>query len=382
MSAEFDFDHPPDRRGTDSRKWARYAGRDVLPLWVADMDFASPPCVIEALHARVDHGVFGYGDPPASLTEAVVAALAQDFRWDVRPEWLVWLPGLVPGLNAACRAVGDGGDEVLTAVPIYPPFLTAPPFSGRACIRVPLALSSDRWHWDLEALRAAVTPRARLLMLCNPHNPVGRAWSREELLAVARIAEERDLLVCSDEIHADLILAPGRRHIPFAGLDPALAERTITLMAPSKTYNIPGLGCSFAIVSNAGLRRRLRHALRGIVPDVNVLGYAAAEAAYRHGGGWRRALLEYLRGNAALVHEEISAIPGLSMTPVEATYLAWVDARGLGHADPHAHFERAGVGLSRGEDFGAPGYVRLNFGCSRALLREALSRIRRAAAGS
>jgi cystathionine beta-lyase len=334
------------------------------------------------LHARVDHGVFGYGDPPASLTEAVVAALAQDFRWDVRPEWLVWLPGLVPGLNAACRAVGDGGDEVLTAVPIYPPFLTAPPFSGRACIRVPLALSGDRWHWDPEALRAAVTPRTRLLMLCNPHNPVGRAWSREELLAVARIAEERDLLVCSDEIHADLILAPGRRHIPFAGLDPALAERTITLMAPSKTYNIPGLGCSFAIVSNAGLRRRLRHALRGIVPDVNVLGYAAAEAAYRHGGAWRRALLEYLRGNAALVHEEISAIPGLSMTPVEATYLAWVDARGLGHADPHAHFERAGVGLSRGEDFGAPGYVRLNFGCSRALLREALSRIRRAAAGS
>jgi len=382
MSAEFDFDHPPDRRGTDSRKWARYAGRDVLPLWVADMDFASPPCVIEALHARVDHGVFGYGDPPASLSEAVIGALADDFQWEVRPEWLVWLPGLVPGLNAACRAVGAGGDEVLTAVPIYPPFLTAPLFSDRACIRVPLALSGDRWHWDTDALRAAVTPRARLLMLCNPHNPVGRAWSREELLAVARIAEERDLVVCSDEIHADLILAPGRRHVPFASLDPALAERTITLMAPSKTYNIPGLGCSFAIVSNAGLRRRLRHTLRGIVPDVNVLGFAAAEAAYRHGGTWRRALREYLRGNAALVHEEINDTPGLSMTPVEATYLAWVDARGLGRADPHAHFERAGVGLSRGEDFGAPGYVRLNFGCSRALLREALSRIRRAAAGS
>ncbi len=378
MSAEFDFDHPPDRRGTDSRKWARYAGRDVLPLWVADMDFASPACVIEALHARADHGVFGYGDPPASLTEAVIAALAEDFRWDVRPEWLVWLPGLVPGLNAACRAVGESGDAVLTAVPIYPPFLTAPLYSDRGCIRVPLALSGDRWQWDPDALRAAVTPRTRLLMLSNPHNPVGRAWSRVELLAVAGIAEERGLVVCSDEIHADLILAPGRRHIPFATLDPALAERTITLMAPSKTYNIPGLGCSFAIVSNAALRRRVRHALRGIVPDVNVLGYAAAEAAYRHGGAWRRALVEYLRANAALVHAAINATPGLSMAPVEATYLAWVDARGLGHADPHAHFERAGVGLSRGEDFGAPGFVRINFGCSRTLLREALSRIRRA----
>lgn len=378
MSAEFDFDHPPDRRGTDSRKWARYAGRDVLPLWVADMDFASPACVIEALHTRVDHGVFGYADPPASLTEAVIAALADNFQWDVRPEWLLWLPGLVPGLNAACRAVGEGGDEVLTAVPIYPPFLSAPLYSDRGCIRVPLALTGDRWHWDPDALRAAVTPRARLLMLCNPHNPVGRVWSRAELLAVAGIAEECNLVVCSDEIHADLILAPDRRHVPFATLDPALAERTITLMAPSKTYNIPGLGCSFAIVSNAALRRRLRHVLRGIVPDVNVLGYAAAEAAYRHGGAWRRALVEYLRANAALVHAAINDTPGLSMAPAEATYLAWVDARGLGHADPHAHFDRAGVGLSRGAEFGAPGFVRLNFGCSRTLLREALSRIRRA----
>lgn len=382
MSAEFDFDHPPDRRGTDSRKWARYAGRDVLPLWVADMDFPSPPCVLEALHARVDHGVFGYGDPPASLIEAVIATLARDFRWDIRPEWLVWLPGLVPGLNAACRAVGEPGDAVVTAVPIYPPFLTAPLFSERACIRVPLALSGDRWHWDADALRAAVTPRARLLMLSNPHNPVGRAWSRDELLAVAAVAERHDLVVCSDEVHADLLLAPGRRHVPFASLDQEVAERTITLMAPSKTYNIPGLGCSFAIVSNAPLRRRLRHALRGIVPDVNVLGFAAAEAAYRHGGAWRRALLDYLCASASLVHDAINDTPGLSMTPVEATYLAWVDARGLGRADPHAHFERAGVGLSRGEDFGAPGFVRLNFGSPRALLREALSRIRRAAAAS
>jgi cystathionine beta-lyase len=382
MSAEFDFDNPPDRRGTDSRKWARYAGRDVLPLWVADMDFAAPPCVLEALHARVDHAVFGYGDPPASLTEAVIAALAEDFQWDVRPEWLVWLPGLVPGLNAACRAVGESGDAVLTAVPIYPPFLTAPLFSQRTCIRLPLALTGQHWRWNFDALRAAVTPRTRLLMLCSPHNPVGRAWSREELLALARIAEEHDLVVCSDEIHADLMLVPDRRHIPFASLGAGLAERTITLMAPSKTYNIPGLGCSFAVVANPALRRRLRHALRGIVPDVNVLGFAAAEAAYRHGGSWRRALLAYLRGNAALVHDAINDTPGLSMAPVEATYLAWVDARGLGHADPHALFERAGVGLSRGDDFGAPGFVRINFGCSRALLREALSRIRRAAAGS
>lgn len=374
----FDFDTPPDRRGSDSIKWAKYAGRDVLPMWVADMDFAAPPCVIDAVRARVDHRVFGYGVVPASLTEAVIAAFARDYQWSIEPDWLVWLPGLVVGLNAVCRAVGERGDAVMTATPVYPPFLSAPLFAERECLRVPLHCHAGTWQWDLDGAQAALTPRTRLLMLCHPHNPVGRAWTPEELAALADFAERNDLVVCSDEIHADLILAGDRRHRPFASLGEPIAARTITLMAPSKTYNIPGLGCSLAIVPNPALRRQLRHALRGIVPDVNVLGLVAAEAAYRHGAPWREALVAYLRGNLNRLMEALESLPGLGVTRPEATYLAWIDARGTGQADPHAFFERAGLGLSNGADFGAPGFVRFNFGCPRQTLELAIARLQRA----
>lgn len=379
---EFDFDAPIERRGSDSSKWRRYAGRDVLPLWVADLDFAAPPAVIEALHRRVDHGVFGYGDPPESTVEAAVEALARDHGWRVGPGWLVWLPGLVTGLNVACRAVGALGDAVFTATPIYPPFLSAPRYSGRRLVAAALQRVGSRWEWDFERVDAALTPDTRLLLLCNPHNPVGRAFTREELLEIARIAERRDLVVCSDEIHAGLVLDPACAHLPFAALGGDIARRTITLIAPSKTYNIPGLGCALAVVSDPALRQRVREAMRGIVPHVNVLGYAAAEAAWRYGEPWRRALVDYLRGNAGRVVEAVGAMPGLRTTPVEATYLAWIDATALGIEDPAAHFEAAGVGLSSGADFGAPGFVRLNFGCTRATLDHALVRMAAAVAAA
>lgn len=371
----FDFDHPPDRRGSDSVKWGKYAGRDVLPMWVADMDFAAPPCVIEALRERVEHGVFGYGTPTMSLAGAVVEALQRDHGWSIDPDWLVWLPGLVSALNIVCRAVGDAGDEVLTATPVYPPFLSAPCYSGRRVTTVDLRRSDKRWTWDAGRLERAITPRSRLLMLCNPHNPVGRVFSREELTSIAQTAERHDLVICSDEIHCGLVLDKQLQHLPIAMLDNATAERTITLMAPSKTWNIPGLGCAFAVVANPRLRRQMLDAMHGIVPHANVLGLAATEAAYRHGDPWRRELLEYLRGNAECVERAIAAIPGLSTWPVEATCLAWIDARPLALRDPVRFFEDAGVGLSNGADFGAPGYVRLNFGCARSVLEVALRRI-------
>ena len=376
----FDFDHPPDRRGSDSVKWGRYGGRDVLPLWVADMDFAAPPAVLAALHGRVDHGVFGYGDAPASLVDAVVESLARDHAWRIDPQWIIWLPGLVTGLNVVCRAVGESGDAVLTATPVYPPFLSAPRFSGRDVITVDLVAVGNCWQWDLARLESAITPRTRLLMLCNPHNPVGRAFTRAELTAIAEIAERHDLVICSDEIHCGLVLDERAHHVPMATLDQGIADRCVTLMAPSKTWNIPGLGCSFAVVSNARLRRRLLEVMRGIVPHVNVLGFAATEAAYRDGSAWREALLAYLRSNARCVLGAISRMPGLSSWPVEATYLAWIDARGLGVDNPARFFEQAGVGLSDGADFGAPGFVRLNFGCCRSTLEEALARMGRAIA--
>ena len=365
------FDTPIDRRGSDSIKWSKYAGRDILPLWVADMDFAAPPAVLAALHRRIEHGVFGYGGPWPSLVESVLTHLETEYSWQIEPEWIIWLPGLVTGLNVACRAV-DG--EVLTATPIYPPFLSAPHFSGRKLNRAELACTDDSWHFDQNALKAALTADTRLFLLCHPHNPVGRCWSREELLDLAALAEENDLIVCSDEIHCGLILDAEKRHIPFASLSPAAAKRCITLMAPSKTFNIPGLGCAFAVISDAKLRHRFERAMHGIVPHVNVLGLAACEAAYRDSGDWHRELIETLRTNRDLVFAAVNREKGAKMKYVEATYLAWIDVRELGLDNPATHFEAHGLGLSDGADFGAPGWLRLNFGCPRSTLEEALKR--------
>ena len=373
----FDFDTVVDRRCTGSEKWDRY-GVDVIPLWVADMDFRSPPAVIAALQQRIEHGVFGYTHPTPGVTAAVLEHLERDFGWEVPAEWLVWLPGLVCGLNVLSRSVGAPGDEVITFTPIYPPFMSAPLLSQRSLVKVPLRLSNGRWAMDPEALEQAITPRSRLLLLCNPHNPVGRAWSREELRQLAVVAERHDLIIGSDDIHAGLILDEDVRHIPIATLSPEIARRTITLLAPSKSYNIPGLGCSFAVISDPELRRGFKAAAGRIVPHVNLLGFTAAEAAYRRGESWRQALLAYLRGNRDLVTEVVGAIPGLYTTHVEATYLAWIDTRGAGIADPAKFFQGAGVGLSNGAEFDAPGFVRLNFGCSRTLLVEALRRMKAA----
>jgi cystathionine beta-lyase len=381
MAAEqFDFDTPVDRSNTGSEKWDKYAGREIIPLWVADMDFRSPPPVIAALQERVAHGVFGYTHPTTGVIAAVLEHLQRDFGWQVDADWLVWLPGLVCGLNVLSRAVGDDGDEAITFTPVYPPFMSAPTLSGRTTVKVPLLHRQGRWLIDTDALEHAITPRTKLLLLCSPHNPVGRVWSREELLQLAAIAERHDLVIGSDDIHAGLVLDEDTRHIPIATLAPEIARRTITLMAPSKTYNIPGLGCSFAVISDPSLRRAFVRAAGRIVPHVNLLGYTAAEAAYRYGEPWRRQLLTYLRGNRDLLQAEISTLPGLSMAPVEATYLAWIDARETGIDRPAHFFEEHGVGLSAGADFDLPGFVRLNFGCRRTLLTEAISRIRGALA--
>jgi cystathionine beta-lyase len=371
----YDFDRPIDRSGTASEKWDRYKGRGILPMWVADMDFASPPEVLEALHQRVDHGVFGYTHAPDELIESIRDYWRYSYDWQIEPQWLVFLPGLVSGLNIACRAVGEAGDAVMTAVPVYPPFLTAPGISGRELIAVPLKPAEEHWSFDFEQMAQAVTPRTKLFILCNPHNPVGRVFSKSELLKLVDFCETHDLILCSDEIHCDLILEPGLAHIPTATLGAAAARRCITLMAPSKTYNIAGLGCSFAVISDERLRRRFKAAMQGIVPHVNALALTAATAAYQHGEAWRQALIAYLRRNRDRVIEAIGLMPALKVSHVEATYLAWIDARAAKIDQPRHFFEAAGVGMNDGADFGAPGFVRLNFGCPAALLEQALAHI-------
>jgi len=371
----FDFDRPVERRDTASMKWDKYRGKDIIPLWVADMDFCSPPAVIDALRRRIDHGVFGYTIPPPNLNQILVTMLKAEYGWSVKPQWLVWLPGLVTGLNVSCRAVGRDNDDVMTATPIYPPFLSAPGHSRRKLVKAPLLETQNRWAFDFDRLESAITPRTRLFLLCNPHNPVGRVFTRDELETLAAICERHDMVICSDEIHCGLILDSDKIHIPLATLAPEVARRTITLMSPSKTFNLPGLGCAFAVISEEKLRRRFKAAMAGVVPAVNIMGFTAAAAAYRDCADWHASLQDYLRANRDCVASAIRRMPLLSLAPVEATYLAWIDVRSSNLKKPVKFFEDAGVGLQDGIEFDGRGFVRLNFGCARALLEKALQRM-------
>ena len=383
----FNFDLPIERRGTDSGKWAWF-GEDVLPMWVADMDFASPPAITEALQRRVEHGVFGYGMDSKPFKQTLVDRMARLYGWAIQPEDIVLLPGLVSGLNIVSRAVGAPGDGVLINTPVYGPFLTAPVNQQRTLQSAPLQASQHGRHLtyalNMDGLAAAVQPETRLFLLCNPHNPVGRAFTRAELTQMAAFCEQRDLVICSDEIHCDLLLG-GAQHIPIASLAPEIAQRTITLMAPSKTFNIPGLGASFAIIQNAALRKQFEASMAGIVPHVNILGMVAAEAAYTACDDWLQALLAYLTANRDFAVRYVEEqMPGAVTTNPEATYLLWLDMRatGLGEKPADALLKTAKLAVNDGAWFGegGAGFVRLNFGCPRSTLVEGLERIRDAVA--
>ena len=373
MDAAF-FDTPIERRGTASFKWDMY-GENELPLWVADMDFASPPPVVEALEARVAHGVFGYALAPDSLVAAIVAHLERQYGWRVEAEWIVWLPGIVPALNMACEAFAGPGEAVLTVTPVYPPFLEAPGQRGRRLITVPAALEDGRWELPLDGLEAAVTPDTRALMVCHPHNPIGRVWRRHEIEALLGFCRRHGLVLVSDEIHCDLVL-DDLDHVPAALAGPGDADRIVTFMSPSKTFNLPGLNFAFAVVADEALRRRFLRPGKGLLPFPGSFALTAAEAAYRDGGEWRAGLLDYLRANRDALEAFVAAeLPRVHMAHVEATYLAWLDVRDLGLEDPAAACRSAGVALSAGAAFGDPAYLRLNFGCRRATLDEALRRL-------
>lgn len=374
----YDFDTPAQRIGTSSDKWAMYEQRGILPFWLADMDFKSPPEIAAALHERIEHGIFGYTSASSELVRVILEMLDRSYDWKVEPDWLVWLPGLVSGINIACRSVGEDNDDVITLIPVYPPFLSAPQRSRRKLIKVLLIQEHNRWQIDFDLLEQAVSPRSRLFLLCNPHNPVGRCYTRDELLTLAEFCMRHEMVICSDEIHCGLILDEDKHHIPTATLSPEIAQRSITLMAASKTFNIPGLGCGFAIIPNDKLRQAFRAVMAGIVPPVNLLGYTATLAAYRDAADWHATLLDYLRSNRELVERSIYKMPGLSVSHVEATYLAWIDTRDTGIKNAVRFFEKANVGLGNGAGFGYPGFLRMTFGCPRTMLEEGLTRMQEA----
>jgi cystathionine beta-lyase len=363
----WDFDARIDRRGTGSSKWSRYPA-DVLPMWVADMDFAVAPAILDAIAERLRHPVLGYSVARDDLRAQIVTHLQSQYGWRVAPDSLVFLPGVEPGFNMALKALLTPGQTLALQTPIYKPILDAPR------------------HWQLQTVDIALDrpiadqaeslARADAVLLCNPHNPTGKVYSRDDLLALADSTGERPII--SDEIHCDLVYS-GQRHIPIAMLDAAIGRRCITLMSASKTYNIAGLKTAFAIVENPDLRARFSAARLGMVDSVNALGLEATLAAFRDAGAWKADMLAYLEANRDFLAREIARrFPAIAMQPPQASFLAWLDCSALDFEDPHAFFlERAQIGFSAGRDFGAAygQFVRLNFGCPRAMLVDCLDRM-------
>jgi len=373
----YDFETVIERRGTGCIKYDRRP--DLDPFWVADMDFASAPEILEALHRRVDHGVFGYAQPHAGLVESVHAYLEKYHESRVPEESIIHLGGLVPALSLACRAFANPGDAVLTCTPVYPPFLEVHQDAGLELQTVPHVRNAEgAWSFDWEKLESTVTPKTRIFLLCHPQNPLGRVFPPEVLERLAAFCERHDLVLVSDEVHCDLVLEPEKT--PFFStlrLPESFHDRLVVLLSPSKTWNIAGLGYAFAVIRNDSLRRRFTSARGHMMPEINALAYYAAEAAYRHGEPWRQALLEILRKNRATLTEFlVEHAPALRYSPGDATYLAWIDASALGVPNPAQYFEtHSKLFLSDGTYFGVPDHIRLNFGCPRSRLLNALQKL-------
>ncbi|HSA96928.1 MAG TPA: PatB family C-S lyase [Acidobacteriota bacterium] len=385
---KYDFDKVIDRCGTESLKWV-YPRKvlkveDAIPLWVADMDFESPPAVIEALKRRVEHGVFGYPLVPPSFYQAAIDWLKRRHGWEVEKKAMAMTPGIVPALNYAVRAFSRPGDPVIIQTPVYHPFYYAIENNGRRVIRNPLRFDGRRYTMDLDDLRTKIDRPGRMLILCSPHNPVGRVWRREELEELGRIAVERDLVVIADEIHHDLVYR-GHRHHVFAALAPELAQQTVTCIAPSKTFNIAGLTTAAVVAANPDLLQRFKDEAERAGFDLgNALGIVAFEAAYRHGEAWLEELLVYLERNIDAMETFLAdRVPGVRLVRPEGTYLTLLDARGIGLEAAKLNdffLKTCRVYFSDGTIFGQEleGFVRINFGCPRATLVEALERIEQA----
>lgn len=370
-----DFDKKIDRTDTSSFKFERYAD-DVIPAWVADMDFLSPKCVIDALQKRVSHGVFGYTKADESVQKAVVDFVARHHNWQIKPSHLVWTSGVVSSINIACNMF-DKNASMITTTPIYPYFFNLPKSLNQEAIKVPMREIKSRWSVDFDEFESSIKPNTKMILLCNPFNPGGTVFRKDELENFVYLAKKYDLLILSDEIHGDLVLDESTKHIPIASLSEESANRTITLQAPSKTYNIAGLQSSYAIIQNKELKKRFQRAMGHLNSGVNLLGLTATKAALEGGDEWLRELKIYLKSNLELVKKFVRKNEKLKMLSHEATYLAWIDARGL-KLNAYELFLKHGVALSDGGDFGGEGYVRLNFGTPKENLEEILIRMQMA----
>lgn len=375
---KYDFDTALTRRGTGSLKWDRRA--DLDPFWVADLDFVSPPEVVDAIQQRVSHGVFGYAVPHEGVNDAVINYLADKHATQVAVDEIVHLGGLVPALSLAARAFAVKGDALMTCTPIYPPFLGVHDDASLELITVNHTITDGVAGLDWDAMENAVTPQTKLFLFCNPQNPLGRVFTEAEVLQLAQFCERHDLILISDEIHADMIFDEEKTpHYSALRLPEEFKKRVITLLAPSKTYNIAGLGYSYAVIQNSSLRRKFTAARGHTLPEINCLSYYAAEAAYKYGEPWRKELMTYLKGNYDLLKSFMAeSFPDVQTMEMEATYLFWMDFRDMGVTNPADTFEKeAGLFLSDGSFFGRAGCCRFNFGSPRARIEEGLEKMKK-----
>ena len=371
------FDAVIDRRATDSTKWQKF-DKDVIPMWVADMEFATPRAVTEALQKRIEHPILGYTDAPEKLADCVAGYCKNRHNWIIDTDCLHWVPGVLPAITAACQIAGDPGDEIIVFPPVYHPLLQIPEKIGKTRIDVPMDYADGTWSINFELLEKSITKKTVAILLSSPHNPMGIVFSEQQLFQLAALCAQHNILLISDEIHCDLILNEQLKHVPAALAAKQHADIVITVMSPSKTFNLAGANCSFAHITNSDWLKKFSAECHFTVPLVPTLSYTAALAAYSDGWQWHEQLINYLRSNHDYLHTAIKESPLLSMDRVDATYLAWIDTTRLIEGDAYSHFEKAGVGFSPGSQFGNSNYQRLNFACSRSQLEEGVSRILKA----
>jgi cystathionine beta-lyase len=370
------FDEVIHRRNTESYKWDSFNDpNSVISMPVADMDFRCAEPILSAMNEVTSHGIFGYSIIPDKLNDIFKERVYHKYRWNIKKEWLVWVPGLIPAVTSICNMVGSPGDEIITTIPAYYPIHLAPERVGKKLIPVPMILENSRWTFDFDTLEKAITPKTKLFILCNPYNPGGTVFNKFELEKLVNLCTKNNILICSDEIHCDLILENSKHHIPVAALNERASQATITLMAPSKTFNLAGLGCSVAIIPNEELRKKFQNIKEGLFPFLSRYAIHASIAAYQHGESWRMELIRYLKSNHDYVYERINSIPRLLMNKQEATYLAWIKCDIPGFSEDLLSI---GVRVNDGKIYLKEGYFRLNFACPKIILEKALNRIQHA----
>jgi cysteine-S-conjugate beta-lyase len=384
----WNFDVPAGREGTNCIKYDRreetFGVKDVIPMWVADMDFNTPDFIVAALQKRLGHEIYGYSFRPAEYFLSMIEWIRSRHNWIVEKEWISFSPGIVPALNFCTLAYTQPGDSIIVQPPVYFPFFSAAESHGRTLVYNKLKESQGMWTMDYESLISGIDSKTKMIIVSNPHNPVGRVWTPEELNRLAYICLENNILIISDEIHCDLVL-PGYTHTPMASLSEKIADNTITLIAPSKTFNLAGLSTSSVIISNPALRKSFNRIVDNLhVGNGNIFGTEASIAAYSNGQKWLDALLDYIDHNIEFVKDYCrQMIPEIITVQPEATYMVWLDCRKFGMTGKELQnffVNKAGVGMNEGSTFGpgGEGYMRMNLGTTHQTVMKAMEQIEKA----